>query len=118
MKKILFIVSEDWYFVSHRLHLATMAINSGYEVALLSRVSKHQKLIRSLGIKVINWPLERRSLNPTRELISIYYVVKAVHIFKPNLIHAVGIKPVVYSALSKIFFNIGLVLSSLTCLAR
>ena len=73
MKKILFIVSEDWYFVSHRLHLATTAIDSGYEVALLSRVSKHQELIRSLGIKVINWPLERRSLNPIRELISIYY---------------------------------------------
>ena len=112
MKKILFIVSEDWYFVSHRLHLATTAINSGYEVALLCRVSKHQELIHSLGIKTINWPLKRRSLNPLRELISIYYVVKAVHIFKPNLIHAVGIKPVVYSALSKVFFNIdGIVLS-------
>jgi len=112
LKKILFIVSEDWYFVSHRLHLATTAINNGYEVALLSRVSKHQELIRSLGIKVINWPLERRSLNPIRELISIYCVVRAVRIIKPNLIHAVGIKPVVYTSLSKVFLNIdGIVLA-------
>ena len=112
MKKILFIVSEDWYFVSHRLHLATTAINNGYEVALLSRVSKHQDLIRSLGIKVINWPLERRSLNPIRELISIYYVIRTVRSIKPNLVHAVGIKPVVYTTLSKVFLNIdGIVLA-------
>ena len=112
LKKIIFIVSEDWYFVSHRLHLATTAINNGYEVTLLSRVSKHQEFIRSLGIKTINWPLERSSLNPLRELISIYHAVQAVHIFKPNLIHAVGIKPVVYSTLSKVFFNIdGIVLA-------
>ncbi len=36
-KKILFIVSEDWYFISHRLQLALSAKKSGYEVVLLSR---------------------------------------------------------------------------------
>ena len=112
MKKILFIVSEDWYFVSHRLHLATTAINNGYEVTLLSRVSKHQEFIRSLGIKTINWPLERRSLNPLRELISIYHIVHKVRNLQPNLVHAVGIKPTIYTALSMLFFNVdGIVLA-------
>jgi len=111
-KKILFIVSEDWYFVSHRLHLATTAINNGYEVTLLSRVSKHQEFIGSLGIKTINWPLERRSLNPLRELISIYHVVHKVRRVKPNLVHAVGMKPIIYTALSKLFFSVdGIVLA-------
>ena len=112
MKKILFIVSEDWYFVSHRLHLATTAINNGYEVTLLSRVSKHQEFIRSLGIKTINWPLERRSLNPLRELISIYHIVYTVRSLKPNLVHTVGIKPIIYTALSNLFFSVeGIVLA-------
>ena len=111
-KKILFIVSEDWYFVSHRLHLATTAINNGYEVTLLSRVSKHQEFIGSLGIKTINWPLERRSLNPLRELISIYHIVHKVRMVKPNLVHAVGMKPIIYTALSKLFFSVdGIVLA-------
>ena len=110
--KLLFLVTEDWYFVSHRLHLATTAINNGYEVALLSRVSKHQDLIRSLGIKVINWPLERKSLNPLRELISIYHIVHKVRRVKPNLVHAVGMKPIIYTALSKLFFSVdGIVLA-------
>lgn len=112
MKKILFIVSEDWYFVSHRLHLAVAAINDGYEVALLSRISRHQELISSLGIKLIDWPLERKSKNLVKELKSIYHIVDAVRSFKPNVIHAVAIKPVIYTALSRLFFNIdGIVLA-------
>ena len=112
LKKIIFIVSEDWYFVSHRLHLATTAINNGYEVTLLSRVSKHQEFIRSLGITTINWPLERKSLNPIRELISIYHIVHKVRRVKPNLVHAVGMKPIIYTALSKLFFSVdGIVLA-------
>ena len=105
MKKILFIVSEDWYFISHRLHLATAAINNGYEVALLSRMSQHQEFISSLGIKPINWPLERRSRNPMRELRSIYCLIAAIRSFSPNLVYAVAIKPIIYTILSKIFFN-------------
>ena len=105
MKKILFIVSEDWYFISHRLHLATAAINNGYEVALLSRMSQHQEFISSLGIKTINWPLERRSRNPMRELRSIYFLIASIRSFNPNLVYAVAIKPIIYTILSKIFFN-------------
>jgi len=107
MKKILFIVSEDWYFVSHRLHLATAAINDGYEVALLSRISQHQELISSLGVKVINWPLERGSFSPLLEFKAIYCIVDVIRNFKPDLIHAVAMKPVFYTALSSIFLNTG-----------
>ena len=89
-----------------------MAIDNGYEVALLSRVSKHQDFIRSLGIRTFNWPFERRSLNPVRELVSIYHIIRTVRSFKPNLVHAVGIKPAVYAALSNAFFSIdGIVLA-------
>ena len=112
MKKILFIVSEDWYFVSHRLHLAIAAMENGYEVALLSRLSIHQKFIKSLGIKVFDWPLERSSRNPLKELASIYHVVKTIRNFKPNLIHSVAVKPVIYALLSRAFYKVdGLILA-------
>ncbi len=106
MKKLLFIVSEDWYFVSHRLHLATAAINDGYEVLLLSRISKHQELINSLGIETIDWPLERSSRNPLLEFKTIYCIVDVIRNFKPDLIHAVAMKPVLYTALSSIFADV------------
>ena len=100
MKKILFIISEDWYFVSHRLHLAKRAIEEGYQVALLSHYTRHKQSIESCGIEVIEWPIDRRSKNPLKEFAAIAGLVQAIRRFKPSLIHAVAMKPVVYSALA------------------
>jgi len=87
-------------------------MESGYEVALLSRLSVHQELIESLGIKVFDWSLERSSRNPFKELLSIYQVAKIIRSFKPNLIHSVAIKPVIYSLLSKPFYKVdGIILA-------
>jgi len=106
LKKILFIVSEDWYFMSHRINLAKTAISQGYQVSLLTNISIHENYINSLGIKIINWPIERRSRNPIKELCSIYYIIKTVRKLKPDLLYSVAIKPVFYTILSKLFFNI------------
>ena len=106
MKKILFIVSEDWYFVSHRLHLATTAINDGHEVLLLSRMSEHQGLINSLGIETIDWTLKRSSRNLLLEFKTIYCIYDVIRNFKPDLVHAVAMKPVFYTALSSIFADV------------
>ena len=78
MKKILFIVTEDWYFVSHRLHLATTAINDGHEVLLLSRMSEYQGLINSLGIETIDWPIKRSSRNLLLEFKTIYCIFDVI----------------------------------------
>ncbi len=105
MKKILFIVTEDWYFISHRLNLAKLAISKGYEVSLLTKISAHENYINSFGINVIDWPIERSSRNPIKELKSFYHIVKIVRRAKPDLLHAVAIKPVFYTIISKLFFN-------------
>ena len=42
-RRILFIIVEDRYFISHRLHLAQFAIEKGYEVGLICRISKHKE---------------------------------------------------------------------------
>lgn len=46
MKKILFLVSEDSYFCSHRLNLGRAAQNVGYEVAVATKITKFQKKFR------------------------------------------------------------------------
>jgi glycosyltransferase involved in cell wall biosynthesis len=99
-KKILFIVSEDWYFLSHRLHLAKAAIENGYEVALLSRISIHREFLESIGVIVFDWSLDRRSLNPIKEIRAMRQVIKAVNSYTPNLIHAVALKPIIYTSLA------------------
>ncbi|MBI87034.1 MAG: glycosyltransferase family 1 protein [Candidatus Marinimicrobia bacterium] len=97
--RILFIVSEDWYFVSHRLELAIKSIEKGYNVALLSRYHKDKTMIENLGIQTIDWTLDRSSKNIFKETIAIKNVVTAINAFKPHLVHSVAFKPVLYSAI-------------------
>ena len=38
-KKLLFVITEDWFFVSHFLERAEAAIKDGFEVAVATRLS-------------------------------------------------------------------------------
>ena len=127
-KKILFVISEDWYFISHRLFLAKYAISQGFEVSLLTNVTKYQKHIESCGINLINWDIKRRSSNIFTEIKSIMILLKAIKKIHPDIIHAVGLKPILYGAVSAklrrvhirifAFAGLGYVFSSTQCLAR
>ena len=99
-KKVLFIVSEDWYFLSHRLYLAKTAIENGYQVALLSRISSHREFFESIGLTVFDWSLDRRSSNPIKEMRALWQVIKAIYLYSPNLIHAVALKPIIYTSIA------------------
>jgi glycosyltransferase involved in cell wall biosynthesis len=100
LKRLLFIVSEDWYFVSHRLHLAQAALRVGYEVGLITRVSSQRDAIESAGITVIDWNIIRRSGHPWQEFKSLVHLWRGIRSFQPDLVHAVAVKPVVYAALA------------------
>jgi len=128
LKNILFIVSEDRYFVSHRIDLAKEALNQGYKVALLTKISNLRNLIESEGIEIIDWSLTRSSYNPINEITSILQIYLSLRKFQPDLVHAVALKPILYTAISTRFnslvaksFSIaglGFIFSSQKLLAR
>ena len=99
LKRLLFVVTEDWYFVSHRLYMATVAVKAGYKVALLSRTSSYQELIEESGIEVINWSLNRRSRNLISEFKAFREISEVIDRFKPDIVHSVALKPILYTAL-------------------
>ena len=127
-RKILFIVVEDRYFISHRLHLAQHALELGYEVGLICKNSKYKDFLTNQGIKVFDWSLVRGSFNLFFEFRAFFEVVKTLLRFSPDLIHAVALKPVIYSSFasklvflkSKVFAlgGLGFIFSSQKFLAR
>jgi glycosyltransferase involved in cell wall biosynthesis len=94
--KLLFLVTEDWYFVSHRLQLARAARDAGAEVAVMAHLTEFQPMLVKEGFKVIPWRLSRRSLNPFRELNTFFQVIQVYRRERPDLIHHVALKPIVY----------------------
>lgn len=89
--KLLFVVTEDWYFVSHRLPLAVAAKEAGFDVAIATRVGQHGDLIRGSGIRLIPFSLSRRGGNPLKELFALWQLYRCE---KPDLVHHVALKPV------------------------
>jgi glycosyltransferase involved in cell wall biosynthesis len=89
--KLLFVVTEDWYFVSHRLLLAVAALEVGYDVAVATRVKQHAETIRRAGIRVIPFELSRRIGNPLLELMGLFFLYRREF---PDIVHHVALKPV------------------------
>ena len=50
--KLCFVISEDWYFVSHRFDLAKKFIENNINVSLISNFSKYKDLIKQAGVQI------------------------------------------------------------------
>ena len=98
-KKILFIVSEDKYFISHRLNLAKFAKSKNIIPEVVCKATDKVKILKKENIKVYDWRLCRGSLNLIKEIKIIIDLYKIIKKSKADLIHAVAIKPVIYSGI-------------------
>mgnify|MGYP003636840964 CR=1 FL=1 len=98
--RLLFIVTEDWAFLRHRLPMARAALDMGLEVAVATRVSEHADAIRALGITVFHTPVERAGLSPIGDLRYLAGLIRTLRRFRPQLIHNVAAKPILYGTLA------------------
>jgi len=103
-KKILYIVNDLNFFISHRLDIALAAQNEGYEIHLACPIT--DTVNNNLeNIKIHHISLSRSGTNPFREILtflSIYKVITEVH---PSLVHLITIKPVLYGGIITSFFK-------------
>jgi glycosyltransferase involved in cell wall biosynthesis len=106
IKKILFIVNVDWFFISHRLPLALESLKKGYAVYIACGITDKKDYFESLGLKVYPLSLSRSGTGIIEELkafIEIYQVLKEIN---PDISHFVTIKPVLYGGIASRFLNI------------
>ncbi len=103
-KKLLFFVTEDWYFCSHRMALAVAAKQSGdYDVTVVTRVNQHADKILEQGFKLIPLDIDRGGVNPFQEfktLVSLWRIYRQV---QPDIVHHIALKPVLYGGLITLF---------------
>jgi glycosyltransferase involved in cell wall biosynthesis len=100
VRKLLFLVTEDWYFWSHRLPLARAAKAAGFNVAVMTRISNHENMIKSFGIKVLPLDLVRSSMNPVKELLSFLMIYRALKREGPDIVHNIALKPILYGSIA------------------
>jgi glycosyltransferase involved in cell wall biosynthesis len=110
---ILFFVTEDWYFCSHRINLAKAAIKSGYKVSIITRVTNHGDIIREAGIELIPVNIERSKLNIFSDLKLLFKLISIFRSKKPDVINNVAVKPVLYGSIAALFYSKAQVVNSL-----
>ena len=98
-KKLLLLLTEDWFFYSHFLERAIAAKKNGYKVIVCAKKNKHKSLIESKGLIFKEIPFDRRSLHPVKELRTIFCIFRIYAEEKPNIVHQVSLKPIFYGTL-------------------
>jgi glycosyltransferase involved in cell wall biosynthesis len=98
-KTIIYLVSEDWYFCSHRLPIARKALAEGFRVVVITKVNKHKKIIESEGFELAPIEIKRGGMNLFSELKTISELYSYYKKYNPDIVHHVAIKPVIYGTL-------------------
>jgi glycosyltransferase involved in cell wall biosynthesis len=99
-KKLIFLISVDWFFCSHFLDRAIAAKAEGYEVVVITRVRRHGRMITEAGLKLIPLEFERRNLNPFNELLALWKIARLYRVEQPDLVHHVALKPILLGSLA------------------
>lgn len=113
-KKLFLIVSEDWYFWSHRLSLALYAIEEGYDVTLLTKINEHEERIKEKGINIINVNFVRASRAPLTDLLNIIRLAYIFNVHKPDVIHNIALKTILIGSIAAFFNKNSVVINAFT----
>jgi len=112
-RRLLYFVTEDWYFVLHWLPLAAEARRTGYDVTVVTRVRKHGKVIRDAGLRLVPIELERRSVHPLRELRFTLRLARVYRSAAPDIVHHVSLKPAVEGTVAARMAGVPFIVNSL-----
>ena len=96
MRKILFIVNVDWFFISHRLPIALAAIKQGYEVHVACGITDKKTMLESLGLIVHPLTLSRSGIGVFSEFKTLKQLFTIIKLVEPDITHSITIKPVLY----------------------
>lgn len=113
-KRLLYLVTEDWVFWSHRLAVARAARDAGYEVHVAVRVTAHRDRIAREGFRLHPLTWRRSSRNPLRELRAILALIRLYWRVRPDIVHQVALKPVLYGSLAGWLTRVPATINALT----
>jgi glycosyltransferase involved in cell wall biosynthesis len=98
--RLLYVVTEDWAFLSHRLPMARAARDAGFEVHVATRVSGEIAAIEAERFILHPVPFARGSLSPIAAFSTIAALRRVRREIKPALTHHVALQACVLGILA------------------
>ncbi len=104
--KLFIIVNVDWFFLSHRKDVALAAKAAGWDVTIVTADTGKLKDIEALGLNTINLPMSRSGMNIVQELKTLNWLRKLYKREKPDVVHHVGMKTILWGTLAAKFSRV------------
>ena len=124
-KKVLFVVNEAYFFLSHRQDLGRAMLDRGYETHVaapedhawapngfdVSELEKHGFFFHPIR-------LSRRGHNPLAELRTLLDIWRVIGLVRPDAVHLLTIKPIIYGGVAARARMVGLIILGFTGLGE
>ena len=99
-KKILILANHFATIYKFRRELVSKLVEEGYEVVISLPFSQDIDKIKALGVRVIDTNVDRKSVNPIKDIILLKDYMKIIKEEKPDLVLAYTIKCNIYGGIS------------------
>jgi glycosyltransferase involved in cell wall biosynthesis len=101
VKKIIFVVNNPDFLISHRFDICIEAINQGYQAHVASPFKEDAvSKIEAAGMHYHEINFSRKGKNPFLELKTIVSLISLFRKINPDLVHLITIKPYLYGGIA------------------
>ncbi|MDX2289225.1 MAG: glycosyltransferase [Hyphomicrobiaceae bacterium] len=98
--KILLLVTEDWFALSHFKPLIATLVETARDVVVATRSSGRLGEIAELGARVIPFDFHRASLAPHTQTDVVRRLARLIRAEQPDVVHVIAMQPMVVTALA------------------
>jgi glycosyltransferase involved in cell wall biosynthesis len=100
LRRILYVVNEDYAFLLNRLPMARAAREAGFEVHVATRVDRGADVIKAEGFTLHRIPFRRGGMSPFAAIPTIRALRRLENEIKPQIIHHSGLQCCVYGSVA------------------
>jgi N,N'-diacetylbacillosaminyl-diphospho-undecaprenol alpha-1,3-N-acetylgalactosaminyltransferase len=100
VKKIVFLSHFDANLFLFRLPIMHALVNEGWEVIALCPEGDYHHRFVEFGVTHVSYDIDRGSLNPLREIVSIFSITRVLKDLRPDILHTFTVKPNIYGLLA------------------
>lgn len=114
MPKLFLVVNEDRFFLSHRKDIAMEAKKHGFDVTVVCKDTGQKNDVLSLGLKMTDLPINPTGENIFQETKTFLFLRKLYKTEKPDIVHHVGLKNILWGSLAAKFSKINGVVNAVS----
>lgn len=100
MKKVLMLGNHEIVIYNFRKELIERMIEEGYEVYVALPYGPKVELLKEMGCKFVDTPINRRNTNPLEDIKVFFKYMKILREIKPNVVLTYTVKPNVYGGIA------------------